>query len=142
MKKFSIQRQVEFNHCDFAGIVYFARYFEMISALIERFFADAIDFSWKDMLSSEQPAGTPIGDIHTRFLAPSRLGDWLLFELEIKKITSSTVLFAIHCFSDKELRFICETTLVYIDTKKNKAQNWPEAVIEKFYNYQSETLEK
>ena len=31
---FTIRRQVEFNHCDPAGIVFYPRYFEMISAVV------------------------------------------------------------------------------------------------------------
>ena len=48
-QRFRLTRPVEFNHCDPAGIVFYPRYFEMISATIERFLADAIDYSWTRM---------------------------------------------------------------------------------------------
>lgn len=32
--------QIEFNHCDPAGIVFYPRYFEMVNSVIENFFAD------------------------------------------------------------------------------------------------------
>lgn len=78
---FKLSRQVEFNHCDAAGIVFYPRYFEMIAAVQERFFADALGASWAEMTPAG--LGTPMGEITVRFSNPSRLGDMLDFALVV-----------------------------------------------------------
>lgn len=122
---FTIRRQVEFNHCDPAGIVFYPRYFEMISATIERFFSDGIGFSWKDMGLTEG-YGTPMGNIEVRFHNPSYLEDWLDFDLTVKRIGRSSATLQIKCSSEGEPRFTCEATLVYANIQQGGAQSWPE----------------
>ena len=38
--------QIEFNHCDPAGIVFYPRYFEMTNSVVENFFADVVGRSF------------------------------------------------------------------------------------------------
>ena len=51
-ERFVLSRQIEFNHCDPAGMVFYPRYFEMISATVERFLADEIDYGWGRSMSA------------------------------------------------------------------------------------------
>ena len=69
--------QIEFNHCDPAGIVFYPRYFEMTNSVVENFFADVLDCSFARMM--EERGGVPTARIEVNFHAPSRLGKrWIL----------------------------------------------------------------
>ena len=45
--------QIEFNHCDPAGIVFYPRYFEMTNSVVENFFADVVGRSFAQMHSGQ-----------------------------------------------------------------------------------------
>ena len=122
---FTLRRQVEFNHCDPAGIVFYPRYFEMISAVTERFFADAIGYSWAQMGRSGG-AGTPMGEINVRFHAPSRLEDLLAFSLTVERIGASSARIQILCHCGDQHRFTCKATLVYARLETGGSAPWPD----------------
>ncbi len=123
---FILRRQVEFNHCDPAGIVFYPRYFEMISAVTERFFADAVGFGWTAMRESGN--GTPMGTIEARFHAPSRLEDWLDFVLTVKRIGRSSAVLLITGSCEGEPRFTCEATVIHANVDSGSSSPWPDAL--------------
>ncbi len=124
-------------------MVFYPRYFEMISSLVERFFADCVSFSWIEMGALGGGMGTPTGNIEVRFHKPSRLGDWLDFSLSIKRLGRSSATFAIICASDGEIRFSCTSTVVYADTTEGASAPWPDAVRERMSRYMtSKVIEK
>lgn len=125
---FTIRRQVEFNHCDPAGIVFYPRYFEMISALLERFFADGIGVSWKQMGTLDGGMATPMGEIQIRFSAPSRLEDWLDLTLQVKSIGGASATFGVTCDCESEPRFAGEFTIIYASLDAGKATRWPDGM--------------
>lgn len=131
---FTLRRQVEFNHCDPAGIVFYPRYFEMISAVTERFFADALGLSWAEM-QRQEGCGTPMGHIDTRFLAPSHLGDWLTFALRVRDIGRSSVTVAIACSCEREPRFGCTATMIHADLDGGTSVPWPDALRQAMARY-------
>ncbi|MFC3612634.1 acyl-CoA thioesterase [Lutimaribacter marinistellae] len=121
---FTLRRQVEFNHCDPAGIVFYPRYFEMISATVERFLADEIDLAWADM-DFRSGAGTPLGEIEARFHAPSRLGDKLELSLQVERIGRSSFTARITCACVGEARFTCRATMIHTNIDAGGSQPWP-----------------
>ena len=124
---FKLSRIVEFNHCDPAGIVFYPRYFEMISATIERFFADRLDFSWHDMQLADG-IGTPLGNINVDFSNPSRLGETLDFELTVLDLGRSSITFQVLCRGGDEDRFACRATLIYANLKGRTSLPWPDPI--------------
>ena len=125
---FRLSRQVEFNHCDPAGMVFYPRYFEMISATIERFLADAIGYGWSSMGVTENGMGTPMGQINVRFANPSYLGEWLDLDLTLARIGTASATFDIRCSSKDEHRFDCEATIIHAHTGGGRSVPWPEEV--------------
>ena len=123
---FRLTRQVEFNHCDPAGMVFYPRYFEMISATIERFLADIVDYGWSSMGVSENGMGTPMGQINVRFANPSYLGEWLDLDLTLARLGTTSATFNIHCSSQGEARFDCDATIIHAKTGGGKSAPWPD----------------
>ncbi len=61
--------QIEFNHCDPAGIVFYPRYFEMTSAVVENFLADEIGRSFAQMHNDGMKNGVPTVHIEADVVA-------------------------------------------------------------------------
>lgn len=127
---------IEFNHCDPAGIVFYPRYFEMTNSVIENFFADVVGRSFASMHSGAQN-GVPTVSIVAEFVAPSRLGDKVLFALQIAKLGRSSVTVTIEGRMAEELRMRATLTLVWIDGMKAAA--WPDDMRARLQAYMEET---
>lgn len=72
---FTTTAPVRFAHVDAAGIVFYPRYFEMLNAAVEDWFAHlGCDFK---TLHLDRRLGVPTVDLRCTFMAPSQLGDEL-----------------------------------------------------------------
>ena len=118
--------QIEFNHCDPAGIVFYPRYFEMTNSVVENFFADEVGRSFAQMHREGMHNGVPTVHIEADFVAPSRLGDKVVFTLRVVKVGGSSVGVEITGRMGEEMRLRVRLTLVWIDTMK--AARWPDAM--------------
>lgn len=118
--------QIEFNHCDPAGIVFYPRYFEMTNSVVENFFADEIGRSFAQMHNDGMKNGVPTVHIEADFVAPSRLGDKVDFTLVVRKLGGSSVTVEITGRMGDEVRMRARIALVWIDNMK--AARWPEAM--------------
>lgn len=81
--------QVEFNHCDPAGIVFYPRYFEMLNSVAENFFKDVLDRPFAQVVGGGN--GSPTVRIEAQFKAPSRLGDLVDFVMQVRAVGRSSV---------------------------------------------------
>lgn len=116
--------QIEFNHCDPAGIVFYPRYFEMTNSVVENFFTDEVGRSFAQMHLEGMHNGVPTVHLETDFVAPSRLGDKVAFTLLVAKLGGSSVTVEITGRMGEEVRMRAKITLVWIDNMK--AARWPE----------------
>ena len=117
--------QIEFNHCDPAGIVFYPRYFEMTNSVVENFFNDVVGRSFASM-HRDAHNGVPAVSLAAEFVAPSRLGDKVLFSLKVEKLGRSSVALKIEGHMGAELRLRVALTLVWTDGMKSAA--WPDAM--------------
>ena len=129
--------QIEFNHCDPAGIVFYPRYFEMTNSVVENFFADVVGRSFAQMHSG-QGGGVPTVSLNAEFVAPSRLGDKVLFSLEIERIGRSSLALIIEGRMGAELRMRAKITLVWVDGMRPAP--WPEEMRARLVGYQEGKL--
>lgn len=120
--------RVEFNHCDPAGIVFFARYYEMFSSVVENFFRDELGWPFEDLLKVRD--GVPTVTVNTAFSAPSRLGDLLTYTLAVQKVGRSSLDLKIVAHCDGQLRVTSSHRIVHVSRAgpADKALPWPEAV--------------
>tara|TARA_B110000503_G_C7036524_1_gene366336 strand:+ start:257 stop:667 length:411 start_codon:yes stop_codon:yes gene_type:complete len=125
---FTFPQKVLFKHCDPAGIVFFPRYFEMINDCVEAFFDDVIGVPYEEIHIS---AGVPTAEIRTQFKAPSRHGDRIALVLECVKVGRSSLdLSVIASSQDGEVRFVAESTLVYVNNV-GRPTSWPVQIKER-----------
>jgi 4-hydroxybenzoyl-CoA thioesterase len=114
--------QVEFNHCDPAGIVFYPRYFEMVNSVIENFFADVVGRSFAQMHDGAAN-GVPTVAMEAAFQRPSRLGDKLRYTLKVDRVGGSSVKMLVEGIGPDGLRLGVGMTLAWVDGMK--AAPWP-----------------
>jgi 4-hydroxybenzoyl-CoA thioesterase len=128
VKRFEEEVLVRWAHTDPAGIVFYPRYFEMINALVEDWFAGPLDCDF-EMLHGELGTGVPTLSIECEFTRPSRLGDRLVFELGIERMgKSSFTLDVVAADRDGEQRVKAKLTLACIDLETGRTRPIPEEI--------------
>lgn len=127
--------QIEFNHCDPAGIVFYPRYFEMTNSVVENFFNDVVGRSFA-LMHRGADNGVPTVALAAEFVTPSRLGDKVVFSLNIEKLGRSSLSLKIEGCMGAELRLRVALTLVWIEGMKSAA--WPDAMRARLVAYQED----
>ncbi len=125
MAFYTYRNAVMFQHCDPAGIVFYPRYFEMINAVVETFFGEALEWPFAQMHVQDR-VGVPTGKIDTSFHAASRLGDVLDWTLAITRIGGASLDATVIARSGDEDRLTAHLTLVYVSLDKMRSLRWPE----------------
>jgi len=121
---FTMRQKVLFKHCDPAGIVFYPRYFEMISDCVETFFDSELGVPFEELLKT---AGVPTVQISAEFSARSQHGDMLDIALVCTRLGRSSLSMELTARCAGQTRFVATQTLVFIDTT-GKAQAWTPAL--------------
>lgn len=119
--------KVRFAHCDAAGIVFYPRYFEMLVAVVEDWFAERLGADFSDLHLTRR-LGVPTVRLETDFVAPSRLGDILTAELSVARLGTSSCTLDVQFTCEEELRLKVRAVLVAIDLDSSKSLPWPEEI--------------
>lgn len=83
--------EIEWGHCDPAGIVFFPRYFEMFDAATARLLEAALGLKKINWMQQFEIIGIPMVELRTQFLAPCRFGDVVTIESAITKTGRSSI---------------------------------------------------
>lgn len=117
---------VRFAHVDAAGIVFYPRFFEMLNAAVEDWFAIlGRDFR---ALHLDDRIGTPTVRLECDFVAPAMLGDALEIALTPIKVGASSCTYRFVFEAEGTLRLKGEGVLVCMDLDAQRARAWPEAI--------------
>ena len=122
---FISRQQVRFAHVDAAGIVFYPRYFEMLNAAIEDYFAEYVGVDFR-ALHIVRGLGVPTVKIEAEFAAPSRLGDRLDFGVMAVETGRSSARFEVEVRCGDQLRWQGRLILVCIDLRTGEPVAWPE----------------
>lgn len=117
-------QQVRFAHIDAAGIVFYPRYFEMLNAAMEDYFAQVVGVDFAEM-HQVRGLGVPTVRLEVDFTAPSRLGDELDFLIAPVHVGRSSAEMSVKVECAGELRFRSTVVLVCMDLKKGRSAEWP-----------------
>jgi 4-hydroxybenzoyl-CoA thioesterase len=116
--------QVRFGDVDPAGIVFYPRFFEMLNAAVEDWFADfiGVDFA---TLHLERRIGVPTVRVESDFLAPCRLGEQIDVDLEVEELGRSSAKLRYTFYVDGEARVKGRSVLVCISLESYRSVPWP-----------------
>jgi 4-hydroxybenzoyl-CoA thioesterase len=138
MSYFSKQEKIKFKHIDYAGIVFYPRFLEMVNDLVEDWFEEALDRPFSKM---HETNGIPTVDLKVQFKAPARLGEVITKKLWVKELRNSSVLCGFQFVKDNNTTVLeGEVTLVNVkiaeDRNEIKSEAFSEVIKSKIMNYQ------
>jgi 4-hydroxybenzoyl-CoA thioesterase len=135
---FTKKEKIRFKHVDYAGIVFYPRFLEMLNDLVEDWFEEALDRPFSKI---HETNGIPTVDLKVQFKKAARLGELLTKKLWVIKLGGASVQCGFR-FED-ELGTTClegEVTLVNVaiaeDRNDIKAEAFSEEMKAKISNYE------
>ncbi len=137
MAAFEKLKKIRFGHTDPAGIMFYPRYFELLNEVVEDWFDEALGMSFGTLLDDHE-VGAPLGDVHTRFMAPCRLGDRLKFTLGVTEVRRSTAKLVVTVSGDEGVRIRSKLVLVCAKKDMSGAGGWPRSVEDRMKAYLDE----
>lgn len=102
---------VRFSHCDPAGIVYFARYFDMLNGVVEDWFCQELQIDYHEMIGSRR-VGLGYVSANADFAKTSRMGDRLECAVVVDRIGRSSITLHIHVSRDAEKVLLARLVIV------------------------------
>ena len=121
---FAITLPVRFADVDPAGIVFYPRYFEMVNALVEDWFA-SLGFHFS-RIHLEGKMGVPTVRLEANFVSPSLLGDVLDLSLAVVRLGQSSCHLAITFTCAGQTRLTAQVVLVCMDLATHQSMPWPD----------------
>ena len=118
MAYFETDIQVGFEHTDVAGVVFYPRYFEMLSKVTERWFQEGLGVSYRQFHQVEH-RGIPLVEVHCRFMRPSFLSDVLNYRLAVAKLGRSSATLHIEAFCSGEQRLEADMVVVHTQVQQD-----------------------
>lgn len=137
MNYFIKEEQIRFRHTDFAGIVFYPRFLEMLNDLVEDWFEEALDRPFSKI---HETNGIPTVDLKVQFKNAARIGETLTKKLWVKELKNSSVVCGF-IFNNQEDKTVLEgeVTLVNVaiaeDRKSIKSEAFSETMVNKITNY-------
>src|SRR5690606_24955205 len=117
-KQFIKEEKVRFQHVDYAGIVFYPRFLEMLNCLVEDWHEEALGRAFQDMHATE---AIPTVDLKVQFRNAARLGERLTKYLWVIKIGTSSVVCGFRFENEKkETCLEGEVTLVNVAVNEGR----------------------
>lgn len=85
---FTKQEKIRFKHVDYAGIVFYPRFLEMLNDLVEDWFEEALDRPFSKI---HETNGIPTVDLKVQFKKAARLGEVLTKNLWVIRLGGSSI---------------------------------------------------
>jgi 4-hydroxybenzoyl-CoA thioesterase len=126
------QEKIRFQHVDYAGIVFYPRFLEMLNCLVEDWFEEALDRPFSKM---HETNGIPTVDLKIQFKNPARLGEILTKKLWVKELKKSSMVCGFQFVNEQEKTVLeGEVTLVNVIFQQNKNEIKSESFSEEIKN--------
>jgi 4-hydroxybenzoyl-CoA thioesterase len=122
---FTRHETVRFGWCDFAGIMFFPRYFELANDTVEAWFGESLGITYR-RLHGELGWSVPTVRFDADFKAPSRIDDRLQFDLSVEKLGGSSCTLRIAVHGEGVLRFLGHQVIVLTDRASLRPRPWPD----------------
>jgi acyl-CoA thioesterase FadM len=111
---------IRFSHCDPAGIVYFAKYFDIANGVVEDWFAAALRLRYHDFIG---PRRTGLGFVNVAcdFVRPGMMGDEVVFAVVVEGIGTASIRLVIYAYREGEPVLAMRLVMVTTSLQANRA---------------------
>lgn len=137
MNYFIKEEKIRFKHVDYAGIVFYPRFLEMLNDLVEDWFEEALERPFSNI---HETNGIPTVDLKVQFKNAARIGELITKKLWVKELKTSSVICGFQFTNQHEKTVLeGEVTLVNVaiaeDRKTIKAEAFNDEVKTKINDY-------
>ena len=130
--------RIRFSHCDPAGIVYFARYFDIMNGVVEDWFSSALGLEYAEFIGPRR-IGLGYAACHADFAAPGFMGDRLAFAVLVERVGGASVALAIHAYRGEASILSARMTIVTTSLVEHRAITIPDDLRAALTRYREET---
>ncbi|MGO4125064.1 acyl-CoA thioesterase [Inquilinus sp. YAF38] len=132
---FTARQPIRFEHCDTAGIVFFARYFTMMQGAVEEWFAAELGLDYADIIQHHR-VGLGYVRAECDYVKPARLGDVLSLTLLVERVGRSSIGLAFHGHRVGEPVLVGRLVLVTTDINETASIPIPADIRDAVDSYQ------
>ncbi|MEO8517180.1 MAG: acyl-CoA thioesterase [Flavobacterium sp.] len=118
-KLFIKQEKIRFKHIDYAGIVFYPRFLEMLNDLVEDWFEEALDRPFSKI---HETNGIPTVDLKVQFKKAARLGEILTKKLWVQNLGGASILCGFR-FEDEEGKTCLDGEVTLVNVAFNAERN-------------------
>ena len=130
--------RIRFSHCDPAGIVYFARYFDLMNGVVEDWFSGALGLDYAEFIGPRR-VGLGYASCEADFAAPGFMGDRLTFAVVVDRIGGASLTLRIHAYRGAEPVLSARLTIVTTSLVEHRAIPIPDDLRAALERYQGDT---
>ena len=116
--------RIRFADCDPAGIVFYPQYFVLFNGLVEDWVGEVLGVPYSELIGSRR-IGMPTVSVQTDFRAISKFGDEVTLGLQVERIGSRSLTFALEARRGDELRVQSRHVVVTTDLDTHHAITIP-----------------
>lgn len=136
-QSFIKNEKIRFKHIDYAGIVFYPRFLEMLNDLVEDWFEEALERPFSKM---HETNGIPTVDLKVQFKNAARIGEVLTKQLWVNELKTSSIICGFKFINQKEQTVLeGDVTLVNVkileDRQSIKAEAFSEEMKNKISKY-------
>lgn len=117
--------KIRFAHCDPSGIVYFARWFDMLNGVIEDFFGAVLGLDYH-VLIRDRRLGLGYGQAHADYLRPGLMGDVVDFAVLVERVGGASIGLLVPGYRGTEPVIAARLVIVTTDLDAHKAIRVPD----------------
>ena len=110
---FTKQEKIRFKHIDYAGIVFYPRFLEMLNDIVEDWFEEALDRPFSKM---HETNGIPTVDLKVQFKNAARIGEVISKKLWLAELKSSSIVCGFQ-FTNQEDKTVLEGEVTLVNVK-------------------------
>ena len=107
------QEKIRFKHVDYAGIVFYPRFLEMLNDLVEDWFEEALERPFSKM---HETNGIPTVDLKVQFKNAARIGEVISKKLWVAELKSSSIVCGFQ-FTNQEDKTVLEGEVTLVNVK-------------------------
>ncbi|MDF2808997.1 MAG: acyl-CoA thioesterase [Microvirga sp.] len=126
---------IRFSHCDPAGIVYFARYFDLMNGVVEDWFSAALEIDYHEMIGPRR-IGLGYVSAGADFVRPGFMGDQLECAVVVERIGRTSLTLHIHAFRALERVLLARLVIVTTSLETHRAIPLPDDLRASLERYQ------
>ena len=116
---FTKEEKIKFRHVDYAGIVFYPRFLEMLNDLVEDWFEEQLDRPFSKI---HETNGIPTVDLKVQFKKAARIGDKLTKSLWVINLGGASVTCGFK-FEDEAGKTCLEGEVTLVNVSLNKGSD-------------------